>query len=485
MSEMLGRERDAEPTPAIGEALSEVLDAARIGWWTWDLTTDSMSWSDSLEEIYGLPPGALQGGEQAFHRPLHPDDLPRVRDAMDRAIRERTEYDVDFRIVPPSGAARWINDRGRVVSRDGRAVRLIATSMDVGARKAREQLAWTLAAVVRSSHDAIVSKDLNGQIRSWNAAAERLFGYSAQEAVGQSIRMLLPPLKADDFFSILDRVRSGVEHYETLRRRKDGSLVEVSLTVSPVYDENGVIIGASKIARDLTATKEAERERERTRELFLASLGHDLRNPLNTITVSLFSLQRHASEQQRRIVSRMLASSTRMTRMIEQLLDFTRARLSGIGIGLAARPGDLREIATSAIDEMEPGAPGRFRLDCRGSFPGLWDGHRLAQVFANLLSNALDHGAPGEPIEMSLVRQDGWAVVEVKNSGEPIPPDLLGSIFEPFKGADVQVGKKKHGLGLGLYIAREIVRAHGGDITVRSDGGGTVFTVRLPVRPVS
>jgi PAS domain S-box-containing protein len=494
MSELAGPDREADTMPVSGGTPSEVLEAGRIGWWIWELETDSMSWSDNLEEIYGLPTGSLQGTEQGFHRPVHPDDLSRMREAMDRAVRQGTDYDVDFRVVPSVGAPRWINDRGRVISREGRPVRLIATSMDVGARKGREQLAWTLAAVVRSSHDAIVSKDLNGQIRSWNSAAERLFGYSAQEAVGQSIRMLLPPSKADDFFSILDRIRRGerVEHYETLRRRKDGSLVEVSLTISPVYDENGAIIGASKIARDLTAAKEAERERERTRELFLASLGHDLRNPLNTITVSLYSLQRHASENQRhasenqrRVVSRMLSSATRMTRMIEQLLDFTRARLSGVGIGLLARPGDLREIAASVVDEVEAGAPGRFRLRCETSFGGLWDGDRLGQVFANLLSNALDHGAPGEPIEMSMVRQDGWAVVEVKNSGMPIPPDLLGSIFEPFKGTDTKVGKKKRGLGLGLYITREIVRSHGGGVAVRSNDDETVFTVRLPIRPVS
>src|SRR5215472_748041 len=126
----------------------------------------------------------------------------------------------------------------------------------------RERAQKLLAAIVESSDDAIVSKDLAGRILTWNPAAERLFGYTSEEAVGQSIRLLLPPERADDFFSILDRIRQGerVEHYETLRRRKDGSLVEVSLTVSPVHDDDGMVVAASKIARDLTAVREVQRE---------------------------------------------------------------------------------------------------------------------------------------------------------------------------------------------------------------------------------
>src|SRR5262249_4863262 len=146
---------------------------------------------------------------------------------------------------------------------DERAVR--NTQMAERDPSERERARKLLAAIVESSDDAIVSKDLTGRILSWNPAAERLFGYSAEEVIGQSVRLLLPPERADDFFSILDRIRRGerVEHYETLRRRKDGTLVEISLTVSPVHDENGRVVAASKIARDLTALREVQRERER------------------------------------------------------------------------------------------------------------------------------------------------------------------------------------------------------------------------------
>lgn len=349
-----------------------------------------------------------------------------------------------------------------------------------------EEARRLLASIVDSSHDAIVSKDLNGRILSWNAAAERLFGYTSDEIVGQSIRTLLPDVRADDFFSILDRIRRGerVEHYETIRRRKDGTLVEVSLTVSPIYDEEGKIVGASKIARDLTSVRETQREQERTRELFLATLGHDLRNPLNTIVVSLAHLQNRAPESLRDVTKRMMNSSGRMARMIEQLLDFTRARMGG-AIPIVTQPGDLREICAAVIDELEPQHPNRIRLSSRGDFRGRWDGDRLAQVFSNLLVNALEYGLPESPVDVHLIQEGGMARVTVRNQGPAISEDARMEIFEPFRRLREDSPGKARGLGLGLFITREIVRAHGGAIELASHDGETTFTVTLPIVPES
>src|SRR5262249_8852137 len=207
-----------------------------------------------------------------------------------------------------------------------------------GEHKDAQEARALLAAIVDSTDDAIISKDLNGRILSWNAAAERLFGYKPEEIIGKSVQLLLPAGRADDFFSILDRVRRGerIAQYETIRKRKDGSLVEVSLTVSPIRDKSGKIIGASKIARDLTLWRGIQREQERTRQLFLATLGHDLRNPLNTIVVSLAHLQNPLPEDLRDVPKRMMTSANRMARMIERLLEFTRAR---IGSGMPVRLG--------------------------------------------------------------------------------------------------------------------------------------------------
>ena len=358
--------------------------------------------------------------------------------------------------------------------------------MKVADPRNAEEARRLLASIVDSSDDAIVSKDLNGRILSWNAAAERLFGYTSEEIVGQSIRTLLPDVRADDFFSILDRIRRGerVEHYETIRRRKDGTLVEVSLTVSPIYDEEGKIVGASKIARDLTSVRESQREQERTRQLFLATLGHDLRNPLNTIVVSLAHLQNRAPESLRDVTKRMMNSSGRMARMIEQLLDFTRARMGG-AIPIVPRPGDLREICAVVIDELEVQYPNRIRLSSRGDFRGRCDGDRLAQVFSNLLVNALDYGLPESPVDVHLTREGGMTRVDVRNQGPAISEEARKEIFEPFRRMKEDSPGRARGLGLGLFITREIVRGHGGTIELASHDCETTFTVKLPILPES
>ncbi|HEX5134393.1 MAG TPA: PAS domain S-box protein, partial [Thermoanaerobaculia bacterium] len=461
--------------------LDQALSAARMGYWIWDIDSGKVTWSDNMEGIQRLPSGSFTGGIEGFLAPIHPEDRSRVRTAIDRAVSEGGDYDVDFRIVPEDGAVQWINGRGHVVSRGGKPIRMVSLRTNITDRMAGEQARRHLAAIVSSSADAIISKDLEGHILSWNAAAERLFGYREEEVLGRSIEMLHPD-GSEDFRTILERVARGerVEHYETVRRRKDGSSVEVALTVSPILDENGSVIGASKTLRDLTAQREAEREHERTRQLFLATLGHDLRNPLNTIVASLYYLHRRAPETLQHVVTRMSGSAQRMARMIEQLLDFTRARL-GQGIPLNPQPCDLREICSTVVGEIEAEHPNRLIIQADGEFTAPWDSDRLAQMFSNLLANAIDHGSRADPVKVRLSREDGAVRVEVSNRGEPIPEPLQATIFEPFRRGTRERTGSSRGLGLGLYITREIVRSHGGSIDVQSGAGETVFTVRLPV----
>ncbi|HEY7573957.1 MAG TPA: PAS domain S-box protein, partial [Thermoanaerobaculia bacterium] len=464
--------------------LTETLRAARIGYWTWDFDSGRVTWSDNLEEIHGLPPGAFAGRFESFLNLVHPEDAPAVRAAIDRAVRERGDYDIEFRVPLPDGRVEWINGRGRARLEGDRVVGMTGLGMNITDRRAAGEARAHLAAIIDSSDDAIVSKDLSGRITSWNAAAERLFGYTASEIVGRSIETLLPKERADDFFSILSRIRRGerVEHYETLRKRKDGSTIELSLTVSPIVDASGRIVGASKIARDLTARREAEREQQRTRELLLGVLGHDLRNPLNTIAASLFYMEKRVPESLQHVVTRMTNSANRMVRLIEQLLDLTRARL-GVGIPLALRPTDLRQIGLAAIDEFEAQHPRRIRLAPGGEIAGSWDPDRLGQVFSNLLGNALSHGSPVHPVDVVLAQEDGMVRIEVTNRGEPIPAAMRESIFEPFQRVGGGSAGTTPGLGLGLYITREIVRAHRGTIDLVSRPDGTTFSICLPSRP--
>jgi PAS domain S-box-containing protein len=266
---------DAHSTAsASDQRLRFALEAANMGTWDWDVRAQSVRWSDNVERIHGLPAGTFDGTFQSYEREIHPDDRGRVFASIQRALSEGVPHEVEYRIVGPDGAVRWVEGKGRVErGPDGRPARMTGVCMNITPRKHAElarvdaleqssRASQRLAAIVESSDDAIVSKDLNGVILSWNRGAERMFGYSAVEAIGQSITLIVPSDRRAEEDMVLARIRSGEPvEVETIRRHKDGTSVSISLTVSPLRDADGRIVGASKIARDVSARKRGEAER--------------------------------------------------------------------------------------------------------------------------------------------------------------------------------------------------------------------------------
>jgi len=239
------------------QRLQLTLAAGDLGDWSWDAATDITTLSPRALEIFGLPPGTRMTREQLRQR-LLPDDADLTRRTLAEAVRTRTDYVLEYRIVRPSGEHRWVAARGRAsYGAGGNVVSMIGVVQDITARKNAEVASHRLAAIVASSGDAIVGKTLDSIVTSWNEAAERMFGYTAEEMIGQSITRLFSPAQADEEPAIIERLRNGerIDHYETVRVRKDGSLVDVSLSVSPIRDASGKVIGASKIARDITEQK--------------------------------------------------------------------------------------------------------------------------------------------------------------------------------------------------------------------------------------
>ncbi len=220
----------------------------------------------------------------------------------------------------------------------------------------------------------------------------------------------------------------------------------------------------------------------RLNEVFAAVLGHDLRNPLSAIVASAHVLKQSQDPLARSMGERVQSSARRMARLIEDLLDFSRARLAG-GITVRPEPGDLEDMTRRVVQEHQTAAPERrIVVTCAGPLQGSFDGERVAQMASNLVGNALQHGASEGEISVHLDGDQTCVRLAVSNPGE-IPPHLVGEIFEPFRGRREQSGSRGGGLGLGLYIVQQLAHAHGGEVAVTSGAGMTCFTVTLPRQP--
>jgi PAS domain S-box-containing protein len=273
-------------------------------------------------------------------------------------------------------------------------------------------------------------------------------------------------------------------------RRADGRRLTLSISSAPIRDAHGRALAAVATLFDVTerrAAEDAARRAAQFGEQLIGMVSHDLRNPLNAISLSAAQLlmSEDLAPAHQRALARMAKAAERMRRMIEELLDLTRSRLGG-GIPLTRRSTDLAEVARQALDELEAAHPERtLALDVAGDCRGEWDPERLAQVVSNLVGNALRYSPPDSPVQVRVGCAGAQVELAVHNGGEPIPPEALATLFEPFRRATEHgSGARGGGLGLGLHIVEQVVRAHGGDLEVASSQeDGTTFRVRLPTTP--
>ena len=368
---------------------------------------------------------------------------------------------------------------------------VVASPRDSEQQEALERQALRLAAIVDSSEDAIVSKDLNGVVQTWNPAAERMFGYTAAEIVGRPIRLIIPADRQSEEDQVLATIRAGnsVEHFETIRQRKDGSLIEISLTISPVRAPDGTIIGASKIARDISEQRRLARrveEAARAKDEFLAMLSHELRTPLNAVLGYTRMLRdgRFSEERREQVIEIIERNARVLSQLVSDVLDVSSIVTGKVRLSL--EPHDVALPLRAAVDVVRPGA------DVKGVAVRLivpddpmlvpCDADRMQQVFWNLLSNAVKFTPRGGAVTATLTCRDNSVSVEVVDTGIGLSAESLPFLFQRFWQAENVRSRLVGGLGLGLALARHFVELHGGTINAASEGEGrgSTFTVTLP-----
>ncbi|HMJ89411.1 MAG TPA: PAS domain S-box protein, partial [Candidatus Acidoferrum sp.] len=383
----------------------------------------------------------------------------------------------------------------RLAERELRLMDLLARqAADYLERKQAEEAKARLAAIVESSDDAIIGKDLNGVIMSWNWGAERLFGYTAQEAIGQPVTILFQPERFDEEPGILERIRRGesIEHYETIRRRKDGTLFDVSLTVSPVKNAEGKVIGVSKVARDITYKVRAREQLEQTvaertaslkqaiaqMEEFSYSVSHDLRAPVRAIE----GYARILNEDCRALLpakaqghlDKISRSTERMNRLINDVLTLSRVAQNEVRLHEIA----LHPFIEELIEQYPEMQQANIELGELQTVIG--DDASLSQAVSNLLSNAIKFVTPGDrPHVRVWCEPEGESVrIWVADKGIGIAPELQGKLFGIFQRLRPNEGYE--GTGIGLAIVRKAVERMGGKVGVESDGKtGSRFWVEL------
>jgi PAS domain S-box-containing protein len=363
------------------------------------------------------------------------------------------------------------------------------------------------AAIVESSDDAIMSISPDGVVTSWNAGAERLYGWRADEIMGEPIKVLYPPdARSEELEDILRTLREGdgVHRLETERVRKDGSRVAVSLTVSPLKDAQGRTVGTSGIARDITEQRAAEAERERVLERereqverlrmldrlkdeFVALVSHELRTPLTSIRgyveLLLEGMAGEPTPEQARLLAVIDRNAHRLEHLVGDLLFI--AQVEAGKMELATGPVELKQIAAEAVESARPLADQKqieLTLETE-SVPALeGDRARLGQLLDNFLSNAIKFTPEGGLVQVRVGSHEGDALIEIADTGMGIPADEQERLFQRFFRSSKASAEAIQGTGLGLTISKAIAEAHGGEITFTSvENQGTVFRITLPL----
>jgi PAS domain S-box-containing protein len=490
-TEIRERKRADQSRRESEERLQLAQQVAGIGTFEWNIAADVNRWTPQLEAMYGLRMGQFAGTLKAWEELIHPDDRGDVQKLVEAAYESKNPVRGEWRVVWPDGSVHWIVGKW-LVFRDelGKPQRMTGVNIDVTERKRAEEASLQLAAIVQSANDGIVSKDLNGIVTSWNRAAEHIFGYQAEEIVGRSILLIIPPELHDEEARIVARIRAGepIEHFETVRLRKDGERLKVSLTISPIKDQTGKIVGVAKIVRNITAQKKLEENLRTSEKLaavgrLAATIAHEMNNPLEAVTNLIYLAMQEADrpDKHKNYLKAAERELRRASHIAGQTLGFYRD---------TSQPAEL--CVDKAVDDILTIYESRFKNKAlriekriqRGLTISTVQGEFM-QVLSNLIANAIDAARKGGKI---LIRakstrhcKSGQVGIRVTiaDDGQGISPDNKKKIFTPFFTTKGEVGT-----GLGLWIAKDLLAKRHGSISFRSHNRakpGTTMSFFVPM----
>jgi PAS domain S-box-containing protein len=508
------RKKVEEELRTSAERLSLALTAAKMGDWSWDAKTDMVTFSPQAAEMFGIPEGAYMTWTE-MQNLLHPEDRDRTKLAVEQAITENSDYDVEYRVIHRDGEMRWVAVKGKAqYNACGEVLGMLGVVQDITSRKQveaereelllREQVARVEAETAKEEISKILESITDGFLaldRQWrfvyaNHEGTRTLGKSAQELLGKNLWEELPELAETSFGRLYHQaIAEGVpleleDYYPPFQTwfsvRAYPSEAGLSLYFRNINDRKRAEAEREQLLEREKIAREQAEAANRVKDEFLAVLSHELRTPLNPILGWTRLLQTGTLDKEKTALA--LATIERntklQTQLIEDLLDISRI-LQG-KLTLNVYPVDLAITIEAAKETISLAAEAKLiqiRTDLKSSLCVMGDANRLQQVIWNLLSNAVKFTPNSGEIDVQLKSIGNYAEITVKDTGKGINAEFLPYVFEYFRQADSSITRKFGGLGLGLAIARQIVELHGGNIKAESlgEGLGATFTVRLPL----
>ncbi|MBN8468252.1 PAS domain-containing protein [Corallococcus exiguus] len=463
--------------------------------WDLDLSTQQLTWSEGIHTLFGYAPGTVPTALDWWTDAVHPEDRAQAIESL-HAIAdapEGSDWRAEYRFRKADGTYAQVEDRGWVV-RDaaGTALRMVGAMQDVTQRKAAEDALRRSEEEFRTLAEALPEAVFvtapDGSVTYVNGVLTEQTGVSAETLLDRGYRHVIHP---DDLASSgqawVEALTRGDRFQSEHRvRYRDGLYRWHLVRALSVRDAEGRIVkwvGTSMDVHELRQAQAQQQQRADFEQQLIGIVSHDLRNPVSAILLGAASLMRREEldERSTKAVSRIQSAAERAHRMIRDLLDFTQARLGG-GLHIQRRASDLHEIVDGMLEEIEATHPDREILRRRsGSGLGAWDPDRLGQLAQNLVTNALKYSPRDTAVRVETHGTADTVTLSIHNAGAPIPPERMGRLFQPLQRPSGEVDHSSRSIGLGLYIVKKLVEAHGGIITVESTAdAGTTFTVRLP-----